>query len=158
MDAVLDKTGRLNSSVEVGKFTALVLNVTNYVDGVAVPSAANASLFVGVAQESILPDGFNDYSAGVYQITSGTAWPTNVNPPSSLGRGVSYRMIGISRAVAASAIASGDHVNIADSAGRFKTVNESAGVTVNDCGFALSPALAANDVFRMFVLPTVRKV
>ncbi len=47
--------------------------------------------------------------------------------------------------VAASAIAVGDYVNIADTGGRVKTVSEAAGVVVFLVGEALSSASAAGD-------------
>ena len=153
----LKLTGRLNSNVEVGKFTALVFSVGTYTeDGVDVPAGSNAAGVAGIADESILPEGFSDYSGGVYQITSGTAWPSGANPSTSVGRGIAYLRRGKGRAIAASAIAVGDHVNIADAYGRLKTIDETAGTVVHEVGVALSAALVAGDVFKLDVNPVDR--
>lgn len=149
MDKVLTKTGRLNSNVEVSKFTVLLLNVSTYKDGVEVPSGANTGPIAGVAEESILPNGFNDYSAGVLQVVSGTAWPANAIPSSALGRGIAYTCEGIIRCVAAGVIAAGDDVNIADNQGRIKTVSEIAGTTIYVVGEAQDAAGQAGDIIRV---------
>ncbi len=156
MDALLDKSFRLSSNVEVGKFTALVLDTGTYTDGCDVPAAANEGQVLGIAQESILPNSVNDYSGGVYQITSGTAWPSNSIPSSATGRAISVRCLGISRAVAYAAITAGAHVNIADSAGRIKEITEVAGTLVHELGWALEAATAQGDVIRIMVLPIDR--
>src|SRR6266446_1491410 len=157
MDAVLDKSGRLNSNVQIGKFTVLVASVGTYNDGVDVPSGANVGPVVGVAQESRLPDGYNDYSGGQYQITSGTAWPANAIPSSITGKAIGYRMMGITKVVAASAISVGDRVNIADSQGRVKTIAETSGTLVYEVGWALDAAGQANDVIRIVMCIVQRK-
>lgn len=157
MDQVFDQAGKLNSNVEVGKFTALVMSTGTYGDGVDVPAASNAGPIAGIAQESILPNHVNDYSSGIYQITSGTAWPANSNPPAANGRAISMRVWGKTRAIAASAISAGDRVNIADSQGRLKTINEVAGTLVYEVGKALTPATQAGDVFMVLALPIERK-
>lgn len=156
-EKLLVKTGRLNSNVEVGKFTALVMSAGTYADGVDVPSGANVGPVAGIADESILPNGTNDYSGGVYQITSGTAWPANSIPASATGRAIAFCANGITRGIAASAIAVGDRVNIADSQGRLKTVSEAGGTLIHEVGYALSVASAAGDVFRLMVNPIDRK-
>lgn len=156
MDSLLDKTGRINSNVEVGKFTVLVMSTGTYKDGVDVPGAANAGPVVGVAQESLLPNSFADYSGGRYLIVSGTAWPAGAIPAVATGRGVAYRMVGISRVVAGAAFAAGARLNIADSQGRVKAIDETAGTLVNEVGWALEAAAAAGDVVRAFIMPTVR--
>ncbi len=159
MDALLDKAFSLNQNVEVGKFTALKLDTaTTYLDGCLVPSGANDGPIIGVAQESILPNGFNDYSAGVYQITSGTAWPSNVIPTAATGRKINTRVVGITRCVAASAITKGDEVNVADSQGRIKTVSEVGGTLAYIVGIALDPAGQANDVIRVLLTIMRRKL
>jgi hypothetical protein len=109
-----------------------------------------------VAQESILPNGYNDYSGGVNQITSGTAWPAGAVPASAAGRAINIRCWGRTKAIAASAIAVGDRCNIADSQGRLKTVNEAAGTLVHEVGVAETPASAAGDIFWLLVMPIDR--
>ena len=159
MDSIGNRAGQLNRNVEVGKYTCLVLNSTNYVGGVDVPSGANVGAFAGVAMESILPDGFNDYVAGVYQIVSGTAWPANAVPSSALGRAIGYVTAGVVRVItAAGTINVGDRLNIADSQGRVKTVNEVAGTTVYEVGEALLSSTQANTVITMRITNVVRTV
>jgi len=147
----IDQSYRLASSVEVGKFTCLVADTSVYADGCAVPGGANA-VFLGVAQESIVPNALADYVAGQYTIVSGTAWPANSIPSSSTGRNVRVRQFGISRVVAQSAISRGDELNIADSQGRVKTVSETAGTLVYVVGIAIDAATQAGDVVRVLVL------
>lgn len=149
---------RINSNVEVGKFTALVIAAGTYNDGVDVPAAANAGPVAGVADESMLPEGMNDYSGGVYQIVSGTAWPANSIPSSNQYRRLSVVREGQSKAIGSGVIAVGDEVNIADSQGRLKTVNELAGTLVYIVGEAKSPCAQTGDVFEVWVKPSRRKL
>lgn len=153
MDQVLDRAGRLNSNVQIGKFTAVIFSTGTYGDGIDVPGGANAGPVRGVAQESILPNGTNDYSGGLYQIVSGTAWPANSIPNAALGRAIAVRVWGRTKAIAAGVIAVGDPVNIADSQGRLKTVSEGTGTVINQVGIAETPAAAAGDVFWLLVMP-----
>lgn len=150
MDAVLDKTGRLNSNVEISKYCVLVMSTGTYKDGVDVPAAANGGSIAGVAQESILPNGFNDYSGGVLQITTGTAWPAGAIPSSVTGRGIAIRVAGIARCIASAAITAGAEVNIADTQGRIKAVSET-GTTLQVVGTALEAAGQAGDVIRVLL-------
>lgn len=152
MDSLLDKAFKLSANVEVGKFTVLILD-TAAEDGCSVPGAANAGPIAGVAQESVIPNSIADYSGGLYGIVSGTAWPANSVPSAATGRRISTRMVGISRVVAAAAIAVGDFVNIADAQGRVKKVDEAGGTLVHVLGVALSAAGQANDVIRVMVMP-----
>jgi hypothetical protein len=161
MDSIGNRAGPLNSNVEVGKYTVLILKNTNSigVDAVDVPSGANVGPFAGVAMESILPDGFNDYVAGVYQIASGTAWPANVIPSSSQGRNIGYVTDGVTRVIAGSGtINTGDRLNVADSQGRVKTINETSGTTVYEVGEALEPSTQAGTVITMRITNVVRTV
>jgi hypothetical protein len=151
MDAVFDRSGSLNSNVEVGKYTAVVISTGTYTDGVDVPSGANVGPIAGVAQESIMPNGFADYKAGQYQIVSGTAWPANAIPSSATGRKIRYIISGMSRVVAAGVIAAGDELNIADNQGRMKTVNEAGGTLVYIVGQAWDAATQAGDVIRAYI-------
>jgi hypothetical protein len=89
----------------------------------AVPAAANAGKILGVA------------------VTSQT----------ELGRSLSVRKAGTAEVTAAGAIAVGDPVNIADDAGRVKTVNESSGIKVQCLGFAETPAATAGDMIEVFI-------
>ena len=145
----IDQSYHLDGNVEVGKFTALMPSSTNYPDGALNPSGANVQC-LGVAQESILPDAVADYSGGQYNITSGTAWPTNSIPTSGQGRNIRSRISGISRVVANAAISRAAIVNIAGTNGYVKTVSES-GTTIYPVGIALDAATAQGDVIRVLV-------
>lgn len=153
--ASIDQSYRLAADVEVGKFTCLSPDSGTYEDGCVVPSGANV-VFLGIAQESIVPNSVADYSGGLYNIVSGTAWPAASIPTSALGRNIRMRMHGISRVVAAGVISRGDRVNIADNQGRVKTIAETAGTLVHDVGIALDAAGQAGDVIRVFVQPVDR--
>jgi hypothetical protein len=156
MDALLDRAFRNNANVMIGKFTCLVLNTANYSNGCAVPTAANAGPVAGVAQESIIPNGWADYQYGAYTIVSGTAWPPNTIPDNAQGRNIDVRMAGLTYVVVASPIAVGDRVNIADNQGRIKRINEAAGTTVHEVGFALEAATQAGTVIKIMMTNIVR--
>ncbi|MGD0008750.1 MAG: hypothetical protein ABSE93_09430 [Terriglobia bacterium] len=156
----IDQSYHLDANIEVGKFTCLAPSATNYADGCNVPSGANGA-FLGVAQESILPDAMADYSGGVYTLASGATWPTGAIPASGQGRNIRTRMFGISRIVAAAQISRGALVNIAaattygavsNAQGLVKQVSES-GVTINVVGVAIDAATQAGDVIRVLVMP-----
>jgi hypothetical protein len=157
----IDQSYHLDANIEVGKFTCLTPTATNYADGCNAPTAANAP-FLGVAQESIIPDAVADYSGGVYDIATGTAWPSGSIPSSGLGRNIRTRMLGISRCVASAAIARGNLVNIAaqgtygsyltNACGLIKTVSET-GVQINVVGIAIDAATNPGDVIRVLVMP-----
>lgn len=147
MDQVLDKSYRNAVNQELSKFTCVVADSGTYADGCTVPAAANAKC-LGVLQTSIIPPGFGDYANGVYTITSGTAWPAGAIGI-GLGKNCRVRKAGITSIRAASAIARGDFVNIADTQGRVKTVNEVGGTTVHIVGEAEEAATQADDVIRV---------
>ena len=153
----IDQSYHLNYNIEIGKFTCLTPDSTVYADGCNVPSAANGA-FLGIAQESILPDAMADYSGGQYTLTSGTAWPSNSIPSSGLGRNIRTRLFGISRAVASGAISRGAYVNIANAQGQVKTVSESVGTYINVVGIAIDAAVNAGDVVRVLVMPFTYKM
>jgi hypothetical protein len=152
----IDQSYHLDANIEVGKFTCLAPSATNYADGCNVPSGANGQ-FLGVAQESILPDAMADYSGGQYTLTSGTAWPTGAIPSSGLGRNIRTRMFGISRLVASGAITRGVYVNIANGNGQIKAVSEAVGTMINVVGIAIDSAVNAGDVIRVLVMPFTYK-
>ena len=68
-EQTLKKSYRLDANVELGKFTVVIQESTNFADGCAVPAAANAAGILGVAQNSIIPSGTADYSAALTEIT-----------------------------------------------------------------------------------------
>ena len=152
----IDQSYHLNYNVEIGKFTCLAPDTTVYADGCNVTSGANGQ-FLGVAQESILPDAAADYSGGLYNLVSGTAWPTGVIPASGLGRNIRTRLFGLSRVVASGAIARGAYVNIANAQGQIKAVSEAVGTYINVVGIAIDAAANAGDVIRVLVMPFTYK-
>jgi hypothetical protein len=152
----IDQSYHLNANVEIGKFTCLAPDSSVYADGCNVPSGANGQ-FLGVAQESILPDAMADYSGGLYTLVSGTTWPTGAIPASGLGRNIRTRLLGISRVVASGAISRGAYVNIANVQGQVKPVNEAVGTYINVVGIALDAAVNAGDVIRVLVMPFTYK-
>ena len=151
----IDQSYRINANIEIGKFTCLAPDTSVSADGCNVPSGANGQ-FLGVAQESILPDAAADYSGGQYNLVSGTAWPTGVIPASGLGRNIRTRRFGISRVVASGAITRGAYVNIANTSGQIKAVSES-GTMINVVGIAIDAASNAGDVIRVLVMPYTYK-
>jgi hypothetical protein len=153
----IDQSYHLNYNIEIGKFTCLAPDTSVSADGCNVPSGANGQ-FLGVAQESILPDAAADYSGGQYNLVSGTAWPTGVIPASGLGRNIRTRLFGISRAVASGAITRGAYVNIANAQGQIKAVSESVGTYINVVGIAIDSAVNAGDVIRVLVMPFTYKM
>jgi hypothetical protein len=152
----IDQSYHLNYNIEVGKFTCLALDTSVYADGCNVPSGANGQ-FLGVAQESILPDAMADYSSGQYTLVSGTAWPANSIPASGLGRNIRTRLLGISRVVASGAISRGAYVNIANAQGQIKAVSEATGTMINVVGVAIDAAANPGDVIRILVMPFTYK-
>ena len=153
----IDQSYHLNYNIEVGKFTCLAPDTSVSADGCNVPSGANGQ-FLGVAQESILPDAMADYSGGQYTLVSGTAWPSGAIPASGLGRNIRTRIFGISRLVASGAISRGAYVNIANVQGQIKPVNEAVGTYINVVGMALDAAVNAGDVIRVLVMPFTYKM
>ncbi len=156
-EQTLKKSYRLDANVELGKFTVVVTSSTNFADGCGVPSGANTGPILGVAQNSVIPSGVSDYSSGQYNIVSGTAWPSNSIPAAGQGEEIQVIRHGISRCVAAGSINRGDELNVADSQGRVKTVNETAGTLVYVLGFAEDAASNAGDVIRVLVSPYNKK-
>ena len=152
----IDQSYHLNYNIEIGKFTCLAPDSTVSADGCNVPSGANGQ-FLGVAQESILPDAMADYSGGQYTLVSGTAWPANTIPASGLGRNIRTRIFGITRVVASGAISRAAYVNIANAQGQVKAVSEAAGTMINVVGIAIDAAVNSGDVIRVLVMPFTYK-
>ncbi len=151
----IDQSYHLNENVEIGKFTCLIPDSSISADGCVHASGANAP-FLGIAQESILPDAMADYTSGQYTIVSGTAWPAGSIPSSGLGRNIRTRIFGISRVVANAQIARHATVITAPS-GYVETCPASSGTTYNVVGIAIDAASAQGDVIRVLVLPYLYK-
>jgi hypothetical protein len=152
----IDQSFHLDENVEIGKFTCLSARATNYTDGCVHPAGANAA-FLGIAQESILPDAMADYSGGQYTLTSGTAWPAGSIPTTGQGRNIRTRIFGISRVVANAPIARGAVVIVAATSGYVETCPAQAGTTYNVVGIAIDAAGAQGDVIRVLVMPYLYK-
>lgn len=67
------------------------------------------------------------------------------------GRSISVRKAGTAEVTAASAIAVGDPINIADNQGRVKKINESSGTKTQCLGFAETAATNAGDMVEVFI-------
>lgn len=121
----LDLGFKVNNTNGVGANVVVVQDTNAY--EAKLPGAANAGKILGVTIES----------------TSAT------------GRGCNVRMGGIAYVKVASAVAVGDLVNIADTAGRIKKVSEAAGTVVYVLGQALTAASNANEMVEVLLTPGV---
>jgi hypothetical protein len=70
------------------------------------------------------------------------------------GRPVTIVVLGDIKAVAKSAIATGDPVDVADTAGKFRKAAPAAGANAELVGYALSPATNDGDQFDLLVTPS----
>jgi len=162
-EQVLRKSYRNAANVQVGKFTVAKVDTSVYADGFVMSSTANDGPLVGVALESIIPDGYSDYSSGKYIIASGAAWPSGVTPTAATGYAASFGVKGIFRAIANGVITRGQRVNLAASAtingvtmyGTVKQVSETPGTLIYVLGTAEDSVSNAGDVVRVRVEPGV---
>ncbi len=118
---VMDKTYRISTTGGVSSASVVVSG--GEAGDCALPAAANAGNILGIA----------------------------VTSQSESGRAVSVRKAGTAEVVAAGAIAAGDPVNIADTSGRVKAINEAAATKVQCVGFAETSATAAGDIIEVFI-------
>jgi hypothetical protein len=131
---VLDKTYQIEDAAGVGQFIAVVVGAND--GGCKKPAAANAKGFLGFTQEA----------------------QTHQN------KGVAVRKIGISRAIAAAAIANGDWVAIDGTTGKVKSVQTAVDAVpgtaadVQVIGKAEAAASADGDIIPVFIHQTVAKV
>jgi len=147
----LTKSYKNDANVRILKYTALVQGPTNGAGFAAVPAAANAAGFCGAAIEDIFEPGVNPWVNGTPQYSSGSA--PSAGAPTLQARNLQVAKSGIVRLIAASAIAVGAAVNIADNQGRVKTVNEGAGTLVNAIGYAETAAVNAGDIVHVCLGP-----
>lgn len=75
----------------------------------------------------------------------------SVTSQTEVGSAISVRKAGVAEVTAAGAIAVGDAVNVADTSGRVKAINETAGTKVQCLGFAETPAVSAGDIIQVFI-------
>jgi hypothetical protein len=158
-EQVLRKSYASSASVEVGKFTVAKLDTSN-VGQFVMSSSAYDGPVAGVATESLIPDNYQDYSSGTYNIPSGSTWPSNVVPSSSAGKAVSFAVApSIIRCIAASGIAIGDRVaqastttinsvNMMGAVKKLDQANLTTG-TYYEVGEALTAGSNAGDVIRV---------
>ncbi len=118
----------------------------------SIDSAGGVNTFTAVAAGSAdghcaLPSGANKVCLGITQENQTTQ-----------GENVVVRKYGISRAVAAGAIAAGDYVEIANAQGQLQasdlTTVPGTATLHNVVGIAESSATQAGDVFFVFLLPS----
>ncbi|KKM05478.1 hypothetical protein LCGC14_1753710 [marine sediment metagenome] len=130
---VLDKTYKIEDAAGVGQYLAVVTGAAD--GGCKKPAAANEAKFVGFTQEA----------------------QANQN------KGVTVRVMGISRAVAKSAIANGDWVRIAENTGKIESAQADVIAAVgtekvNHCiGMAEAAAAADEDIIPVRIQPMVAK-
>lgn len=131
---VLDKAYKIEDAAGVGQFIAVVCGAATDGGGCKKPAAANEAKFLGFTQEA----------------------QANQN------KGVSVRVMGISRAVSAGVIAHGDWVRIAGSAGTVESAQAdviAAPTTakVNHCIGIAEATAASGDIFPVRIQPMVAK-
>ena len=118
---ILDKAYKVNETSGVEAYRAVVQGTS--AGECAYPGASNAGSILG----------------------------TTVHTQSRQNASVAVRKAGIAKVVAASAISVGDPVNVADTSGRVKAVDETTGAAVNCLGFAETAASAEGDIVEVFI-------
>jgi hypothetical protein len=150
----LCRTVRAAANVRINKFTPLVKDTTDTTQNqeyAGVPAAANAAGFIGITVDHFVEPSFF--------VPEGTD-PTTITGTTPVlytltGKGVTVQVDAVARGYAASAIAQGDWLNIADSSGRLKKATETAG-TQECIGMALNKANNANDIVTFRINPVLR--
>jgi hypothetical protein len=140
---------RSDANVRIHKFTVLTQSVANpstqNQQYAALPGGANAPGVLGVLTEHFVePNYFVPPGTNPTAVTGTT--PTLYNLQN---RGLTLQVNGVARCIAAAPINQGQLVNIADSYGRVKPVNEAAGTTVYPVGMALHNAANVGDVVQV---------
>jgi len=82
---------------------------------------------------------------------AGALLGVTVHSQSRQGGHVAVRKAGIARVTAASAIAVGAPVNVADATGKVKAIDESTGTAVQCLGFAETLATGDGDIMEVFI-------
>ena len=118
---ILDKAYAIDEANGVGAYRVVVQG-TNPGEA-KLPAAANAGSILGVS----------------------------VHGQSRQGGHVAIRKAGIARVSAAGAISVGAPVNIANSSGQVKAINEAQGTRVQCLGFAETAAGASDDIIEVFI-------
>ena len=118
---LMDKSYRITTSGGVTAGKAVIAGAAT--GQCALPAAANAGKLLGITT---------------------TSQPVQ-------NAAVSVRKAGIAEVVAAGIINPGDPVNIADTQGRIKAINETPGTKVQCLGFAETSATSAGDIVEVFI-------
>lgn len=128
---VMDKAYTIDDAAGVGQYIAVVCGAAD--GGCKKPGGANAAGFLGFTQEA----------------------------QSKQNKGVAVRKLGISRAIAAGAIAAGDRVNIADNTGKVASVEAvvvaAPGTATRQevIGKAETTAANSGDIVYVFIAPQI---
>ncbi|MBN1867120.1 DUF2190 family protein [Candidatus Sumerlaeota bacterium] len=118
---ILDKAYKITE--ESGVAAARVVVQGTNAGECALPAAANADSILGVT----------------------------VHSQAVQNQNVAVRKAGIARVVAAGAVSVGAPVNVADSTGKVKAIDESGGTFVNCLGFAETAAADDGDIVEVFI-------
>lgn len=125
---LLEQTWKETDAAGVGQYEAVILDGSDATGSSCKKSGTAGEACLGITQEE----------------------QANQN------QNVNVRTHGVSRALAAGAIAAGDHVESAgDGTLQKVTVDYTKTVTHNQVGIALSPATNANDIFFVLLTPGV---
>lgn len=153
MQHQLKKFYRYAGTVQVGKFSAVVVDSTIYPDGFALPpSGMNASRVIGIVREAIL-DPFSSGSSGPYEISQ-LPWGLNMNPPTPQGMLREVVYMGLIRARAAGAWSRGDRLIVANNLGQLAsvvTLRLPLGTQINVVAIAEEPASNVGDTVQVNV-------
>jgi hypothetical protein len=162
-DAVVRSYKQTNNQTYC-KFTVALLDTAN--SGQFIPPAgANGGPVAGIATNSILASGQNDYIGGVFQTAlTGAAWPVGASG-SGTGRVLNVGAVGFFRGIfnGTGTVAPGDRLVVADTSGRVASVEAdglayAGGTTAFLVGRADAPATVAGQLFRINVRPDTVKL
>lgn len=162
-DAVVRSYKQTNNQTYC-KFTVALLDTANQGQFIP-PAGANGGPIAGIATNSILASGQNDYIAGVFQSAlTGAAWPTG-SSGSGTGRVLTVGALGYFRGLfnGTGTVAPGDRLVVADTQGRVASVEAdglayAAGTTAYLVGTAEDAATVAGQAFRIRVSPQTVKL
>lgn len=155
MEHYLKKWYRYAGTVQVGKFSAVVVDATVYPDGFALPGGMNAGRVIGILREAIVPP-WSDGSShqGSYEGISQLVWPFNTSPPTPQGMGRWVVYMGVIRARAAGAWSRGDRLIVANNLGQLAsvvTLRLPLGTQINVVAIAEEPAANVGDTVQVNV-------
>lgn len=107
--------------------------------------------------DCVYPGATGGPAIGINQSPGGPPTPGGtIAPASTSGQTIDVRVLGVSKAIAAGAIAAGAYVQVSGTTGQLASVNLQPATTPTDSfvvGVALTPATAAGDLFSVLLLP-----